>query len=43
MWLTDYVLKVYSPNYGVEKKWTNEEKGAEPVYYKEVPFVVNQG
>ena len=38
----DYVLKVYSPNYGVEKKWTNEEKG-EPVYYKEVPFVVNQG
>lgn len=38
----DYMLKVYSPNYGVEKNWTNEEKG-EPVYYKEVPFVVNQG
>lgn len=38
----DYMLKVYSSNYGVEKKWTNEEKG-EPVYYKEVSFVVNQG
>ena len=38
----DYMLKVYSPNYGVEKGWTNEEKG-EPVYYTEVPFVVNQG
>lgn len=38
----DYMLKVYSPNYGVEKGWTNEEKG-EPVYYAEVPFVVNQG
>ena len=38
----DYMLKVYSPNYGVEKGWTNEEKG-EPVYYTEVPFVVKQG
>lgn len=38
----DYMLKVYSPNYGVEKGWTNDEKG-EPVYYAEVPFVVNQG
>lgn len=38
----DYMLKVYSPNYGVEKGWTNDEKG-EPVYYTEVPFVVNQG
>lgn len=38
----DYMLKAYSPNYGVEKNWTNEEKG-EPVYYTEVPFVVKQG
>lgn len=38
----DYMLKVYSPNYVLEKKWTNEEKG-EPVYYKEVPFIVKQG
>lgn len=38
----DYMLKVYSPNYGVEKDWTNEEKG-EPVYYTEVSFVVKQG
>lgn len=38
----DYMLKVYSPNYGVEKSWTNEEKG-EPVYYTEVPFVVKRG
>lgn len=38
----DYMLKVYSPNYGVEKGWTNEEKG-EPVYYTEVPFVVKLG
>lgn len=38
----DYMLKVYSPNYGVEKGWTNDEKG-EPVYYTEVPFVVKQG
>lgn len=38
----DYMLKVYSPNYGVEKSWTNEEKG-EPVYYTEVPFVVKLG
>ena len=38
----DYMLKVYTPNYGVEKNWTNAEKG-EPVYYAEVPFVVNQG
>lgn len=38
----DYMLKVYTSNYGVEKSWTNAEKG-EPVYYAEVPFVVNQG
>lgn len=38
----DYMLKAYSPNYGVEKSWTNEEKG-EPVYYTEVPFVVKRG
>lgn len=38
----DYMLKVYTPNYGVDKSWTNAEKG-EPVYYAEVPFVVNQG
>lgn len=38
----DYMLKVYSPNYGSEKKWTNDEKGA-PVYYTEVPFAVKQG
>lgn len=38
----DYMLKVYSSNYGVEKGWTNDEKG-EPVYYTEVPFVVKQG
>lgn len=38
----DYMLKVFSPNYGVEKSWTNDEKG-EPVYYKEVPFSVKQG
>ena len=38
----DYMLKVYTPNYGVEKGWTNDEKG-EPVYYTEVPFVVKQG
>ena len=38
----DYMLKVYSPNYGVEKGWTNDEKG-EPVYYTEVPFVVKLG
>ena len=38
----DYMLKVYSPNYGVEKGWTNDEKG-EPVYYTEVPFVVKRG
>lgn len=38
----DYMLKVYSPNYGSEKNWTNDEKGV-PVYYKEVPFIVKQG
>lgn len=38
----DYMLKVYSPNYGSEKNWTNDEKGA-PVYYKEIPFAVKQG
>lgn len=38
----DYMLKVYSANYGAEKNWTNDEKG-EPVYYKEAPFSVKQG
>lgn len=38
----DYMLKVYSPNYGAEKNWTNDEKG-EPVYYKEESFSVKQG
>lgn len=39
---TDYMLKVYSANYGEESTWDNETKG-EPVYYKEVPFVVIAG
>lgn len=38
----DYYLKVYSANYGSESAWDNENKG-EPVYYKEVPFVVEDG
>lgn len=39
---TDYMLKVYSANYGDESTWDNETKG-EPVYYKEVPFEVIAG
>lgn len=39
---TDYMLKVYSANYGNESTWDNETKG-EPVYYKEVPFEVIAG
>ena len=39
---TDYMLKVYSANYGEESTWDNETKG-EPVYYKEVSFVVTEG
>lgn len=39
---TDYMLKVYSANYGSESAWDNENKG-EPVYYKEVPFEVTEG
>lgn len=39
---TDYMLKVYSANYGEESTWDNETKG-EPVYYKEVPFEVTEG
>ncbi|MBM6758000.1 DUF4493 domain-containing protein [Bacteroides mediterraneensis] len=39
---TDYMLKVYSANYGEESTWDNETKG-EPVYYKEVPFEVIAG
>jgi len=39
---TDYMLKAYSANYGEESAWDNETKG-EPVYYKEVPFVVTEG
>lgn len=39
---TDYMLKVYSANYGSESAWNNETKG-EPVYYKEVPFEVTEG
>lgn len=38
----DYMLKVYSPNYGAEKNWTSDDKG-EPVYYKEVSFSVKEG
>ncbi|WP_299169757.1 DUF4493 domain-containing protein [uncultured Bacteroides sp.] len=39
---TDYMLKAYSANYGEESAWDNENKG-EPVYYKEVSFVVTEG
>lgn len=39
---TDYMLKVYSANYGNESTWGNDTKG-EPVYYKEVSFVVTEG
>lgn len=39
---TDYMLKVYSANHGKESTWDNETKG-EPVYYKEVSFVVTEG
>lgn len=39
---TDYMLKVYSANYGSESAWNNGTKG-EPVYYKEVPFEVTEG
>lgn len=39
---TDYMLKVHSANYGEESTWDNETKG-EPVYYKEVSFVVTEG
>lgn len=39
---TDYMLKVYSANYGNKSTWDNETKG-EPVYYKEVPFEVIAG
>ena len=39
---TDYMLKAYSANYGKESTWDNETKG-EPVYYKEVSFVVTEG
>ncbi|WP_308772819.1 DUF4493 domain-containing protein [uncultured Bacteroides sp.] len=39
---TDYMLKAYSANYGEESAWDNETKG-EPVYYKEVSFVVTEG
>lgn len=39
---TDYMLKVHSANYGKESTWDNETKG-EPVYYKEVSFVVTEG
>lgn len=38
----NYMLKVYSANYGEESTWDNETKG-EPVYYKEVPFEVIAG
>lgn len=38
----DYMLKVYSTNYGNEFTWSNETKG-EPVYYKEETFVVEDG
>lgn len=39
---TDYMLKVYSANYGDEFTWGNDTKG-EPVYYIEVPFEVTEG
>lgn len=39
---TDYMLKVYSANYGEKSTWDKETKG-EPVYYKEVPFEVIAG
>lgn len=39
---TDYMLKVYSANYGEESTRDNKTKG-EPVYYKEVPFEVIAG
>lgn len=39
---TDYMLKAYSANYGEESTWDNKTKG-EPVYYKEVSFVVTEG
>lgn len=39
---TDYMLKVYSANYGNESTWGNDTKG-EPVYYIEVPFEVTEG
>lgn len=39
---TDYMLKVYSANYGDESTWGNDTKG-EPVYYIEVPFEVTEG
>ncbi len=38
----DYMLKVYSTNYGNEFTWSNETKG-EPVYYKEETFAVEDG
>lgn len=38
----NYMLKVYSANYGDESTWDNETKG-EPVYYKVVPFEVIAG
>lgn len=39
---TDYMLKVYSANYGNESTWGNDTKG-EPVYYIEMPFEVTEG
>lgn len=39
---TDYMLRVYSANYGDESTWGNDTKG-EPVYYIEVPFEVTEG
>ena len=34
-----YTLKAYSSNYLTYGDWTNDDKG-EPVYYTEVPFVI---
>lgn len=39
---TDYMLKVYSANYGNKSTWGNDAKG-EPVYYTEVAFEVTEG
>lgn len=39
---TDYVLKVYSANYGNESSWTNADLGS-AVYYAEKSFAITEG